>query len=164
VDLEEGRIIKIKKFLGRKAPSRAKYLGRAGDILIPTARESLVGVLLLPRKCDGIVVSSRFIVCRPRENVIRPLYLYYILKNKLVLELLKRECVGEIVPSISESSLKNVYIPVPPLYIQDEIIKQLKEIKAREKKLKRKMRVLREQTEKLISTVFSDTSFTNCKF
>jgi type I restriction enzyme M protein len=164
VDLEEGRIIKIKKFLGRKAPSRAKYLGRAGDILIPTARESLVGVLLLSRKYDGIVVSSRFIVCRPRENVIRPLYLYYILKNIRVLELLKRECVGEIVPSISESSLKNVYIPVPPLYIQDEIIKQLKEIKAREKKLKRKMRVLREQTEKLISTVFSDTSFTNYKF
>ncbi|MEM3640878.1 MAG: N-6 DNA methylase, partial [Candidatus Bathyarchaeia archaeon] len=164
VNLKEGKIIKIKKFLGRKAPSRAKYLGRAGDILIPTARESLVGVLLLPRRYDGIIVSSRFIVCKPKEHIVRPLYLYYILKNRLVLELLKRECVGEIVPSISESALKNVFIPVPPHRIQDEIIKQLKEIKAREKELKRKMRVLKEQTEKLISTVFSGATSKNCNW
>jgi type I restriction enzyme M protein len=158
VNLKEGKIIGIKKFLGRKAPSRAKYVGRAGDILIPTARESLIGVLLLPEKYDGIIVSSRFIVCKPKEHVVRPLYLYYILKNRSVLELLKRECVGEIVPSISESSLKNVCIPVPPLYVQDEIIKKVKEIKAREKEIRRELLDLREQTEEIIATVFSDAT------
>jgi len=160
VNLKEGKIVKTKKFYGRKAPSRAKYIGRAGDILIPTARESLRGVLLLPKKYNGIIVSSRFIACTPKENVVRPLYLYYILKNKSVLELLKRECVGEIVPSISESSLKNVCIPVPPLRVQDEIIRKVKEIKARKDEIKRELLNLREQTEEIIETIFSEVTYT----
>ena len=150
VNLKEGKIENIKKFRGRKTPSRAKYVGKAGDILIPTARESLVGVLLLPKKYDGIVVSSRFIACKPRKDAVRPLYLYYVLKSPLILELLKRECVGEIVPSISESSLKNVRIPIPPLHIQDEIIKQIKDVKVRETKLAKELLNLRTKIKEVI--------------
>jgi type I restriction enzyme M protein len=151
VDLNEGKIVKVKRFTGRKAPSRAKYVGREGDLLIPTAKESLIGVLLLPKKYDGVIVSSRFIVCRPREDIVHPLYLYYILKNKTILELLKRECVGEIVPSISEFSLKNVYIPVPPLEVQDKIVKQLREIEKRIEQLESEVRGLKNHAGDIIA-------------
>ena len=155
VNLKEGKIVEIKRFLGRKAPSRAKYIGRAGDILIPTARESLVGALLLTRMYDGIIVSNRFIVCKPKENLVRSEYLYYLLKNKLVLGLLRRECVGEIVPSISESSLKNIRIPVPPLDVQDEIIKKIREKKTREKEIRKELLDLRKHVSDLIDKVLS---------
>jgi type I restriction enzyme M protein len=154
VNLKEGRIVGVKKFLGRKAPSRAKYIGRAGDILIPTARESLIGVLMLPKKYDGIIVSSRFIVCRPKEELVHRSYLYYLLKNKTILELLKRECVGEIVPSISESSLKNVRVPIPPLQMQKEMVSKIKEKRTREKEVKRELLVLRKQIEKMVKSLF----------
>lgn len=152
VDLKEGKIKTVKKFRGRKSPSRAKYVGRAGDILIPTARESLVGTLLLPRKYDGIIVSNRFIVCKPREDIVRPMFLYYLLKTPVVLELLKRESVGEIVPSISETSLKNVRIPIPPLHVQDETIKQIKQIKDKEEQLRKELLGLSSRVREIVDT------------
>lgn len=125
LDLKRGVVVELKEFLGKDAPSRARYIGKAGDILIPTARESLVGVFVIPPELDGIIVSTRFIVSRPRENV-HPDFVYHLLKRKEILELLKRECTGEIVPSISKKSLDNVYVPLPPLEKQIEITKEIK--------------------------------------
>jgi restriction endonuclease S subunit len=68
--------------------------------------------------------------------------------------LLKRECVGEIVPSISESSLKNVRVPIPPLQMQKEMVSKIKEKRTREKEVKRELLVLRKQIEKMVKSLF----------
>jgi len=111
VDLEEGKIIEVLEFLGKDAPSRARQIGSVGDFLIPTAKESIVGVAILPEELDGIVVSTRFMVAKPKVD---PHFLYYLMRTKEVLSLLRRESTGEIVPGICERSLDNVMVPLPP--------------------------------------------------
>ena len=51
-----------------EAPSRARQLIRAGDVLVSTVRPNLNGVALVPPELDGATASTGFCVLRPRAG------------------------------------------------------------------------------------------------
>jgi type I restriction enzyme S subunit len=70
VDNESKRIVGRQRVIGRDAPSRARQLVRAEDILVSTVRPNLNGVARVPYELDGATASTGFCVLRPKENVL----------------------------------------------------------------------------------------------
>lgn len=141
VDLSKGKIVKIKRFIGRKAPSRARLIARAHDFLIPTARESFKGVAILPKVLDGIVVTNRFLVARPKPFM-NPIFLRFLFTDDDIITLIKREATGEIASSISEKSFDNILVPVPSLEEQERIIGLVSQKTHEIKRLRKRIRTL----------------------
>src|SRR4051794_17648762 len=64
VSNESFRVIGAKELLGKDAPSRARKIIRADDIIFATVRPSLRRVALVPPELDGQVCSTGFCVLR----------------------------------------------------------------------------------------------------
>jgi len=128
VDLENGIIISSTQVTGKTAPSRATYIIKEGDFLIPNAMHCIRGVCIVTKEHEGFVATNRFIVARPKTDIINPTYLYYLLKQPAIHYLLKQQSTGEINPGITFDSLSRVEIPVPDLIEeQNRIVEKIKE-------------------------------------
>ncbi len=57
------------------------------------------------------------------SNVILPKFLYYFLKNSF--KAIENLCTFEGIPALNKSNLEMLKIPIPPLKIQEEIVKIL---------------------------------------
>ena len=56
--------------LGSKAPSRARRLVHAGDVIFATVRPTLKRIAIIPESLDGAVCSTGYFVLRPKEMVL----------------------------------------------------------------------------------------------
>ncbi len=79
IDNELGVVTNPKRVLGRNAPSRARRVVEAGDVLFSTVRPYLRGIAQVPITENG-VASTGFCVLRP-ENIISAKYLYYLVRS-----------------------------------------------------------------------------------
>jgi hypothetical protein len=62
VDRDVKAISGVAEMRGRDAPSRARQLVQAGDVLVSTVRPNLNAVALVPRELDGATASTGFTV------------------------------------------------------------------------------------------------------
>lgn len=135
VDLDEGKIIGSSQITAKTAPSRARYIIREGDFLIPNSIHSIRGIATVSKVEDGFVCTNRFFVVRPNLDEVRPSYLFYMLRQAPVLCLLKRRSTGEISQTIPYSALQKVKIPCPDLPEQDKILKEIMRLESRRNQL-----------------------------
>jgi len=128
VDLENGIIISSTQITGKMAPSRATYILKEGDFLIPNAMHCIRGVCIVPKEFEGFIATNRFLVVKPRNNIINPIYLYHLLKQTAIHYLLKQQSTGEINPGITYDALSRVRVPVPDSKDdQNQIVDKIKE-------------------------------------
>ena len=64
-----------------EAPSRARQLIAAGDVLVSTVRPNLNAVAYVPEELSGATASTGFAVLRPDPKFIDPRYLYQWVKT-----------------------------------------------------------------------------------
>nr|VFJ43587.1 MAG: type I restriction enzyme M protein [Candidatus Kentron sp. FM]VFJ44396.1 MAG: type I restriction enzyme M protein [Candidatus Kentron sp. FM]VFK06270.1 MAG: type I restriction enzyme M protein [Candidatus Kentron sp. FM] len=125
-DKQTGEILRFREYEVRKLPSRAKFIIRENNILIPNHRNSIKAkrsVVLVPPEYDGAVCTSRFIVLRPR---IPALYLYYILNLEFIKEAMLRLVTGSSSTEVKFAQLSDIYVPMPEgedfdLFIDDVV-------------------------------------------
>jgi type I restriction-modification system DNA methylase subunit len=91
------------------APSRARKLVKAGDVLVSTVRPERGTVGIVGPHQDGSVCTTGLAVLRP--NHIDSLTLAYLLKSEFVIAQLMRNNVGIAYPAIDESCLSRVLLP-----------------------------------------------------
>ena len=104
------------------------------DILYGRLRPYLNKVLLA--ETSGIC-STEFHVMRIKEGAnVLPGYLSAILRSDLVLSQTKHMMTGNTHPRISNDDVKNLYIPVPELSIQRQIVEELSRRRVEARKLK----------------------------
>jgi type I restriction enzyme M protein len=128
VDLENGIIISSTQVTGKTAPNRATYILKEGDFLIPNAMHCIRGVCIVPKDYEGFVATNRFLVVKPKTDLINPIYLYYLLKQPAIHYLLKQQSTGEINPGITFDALNKVMVPVPDSKEeQNQIVDKIKE-------------------------------------
>lgn len=127
VDSARGLIVSSEPMTGKTAKSRATYVLREGDFLIPNARDTIHGVAIVPKEYEGYVCTNRFFVVRPKLDEVLPVYLYHILRQPAILALLRRQATGEINPSLPTDALKRVKIPVPSPKEQEKLVEKLVE-------------------------------------
>jgi len=106
---------------GKDAPSRARRLIRANDILFATVRPTLQRIAVVPEYLDGQICSTAYLVLRPKPTA-TPKYLFYFLLTDdftARIEALQR---GASYPAVTDGDVRAQQIPLPPLPEQERIV------------------------------------------
>lgn len=127
IDNQINRVVKPKTYYGSEAPSRARQLVRANDVLFSTVRTYLKNIALVPEIHDGQIASTGFSVLRG-ESDISPKYLfYYSLTDQFVNPLSKLQR-GTSYPAVRDSDVRAQPIPLPPAAEQQRIVAKIEEL------------------------------------
>ena len=120
VDVTTGMITNPQELLGEEAPSRARKVVKAGDIIISTCRPTRGAIAIVPPELDDQICSTGFSVIRAKDNVdVR--YLHFILRSELVREQFRKFSTGSSYPAILDSDVEKTIIPLPPKPEQEKI-------------------------------------------
>ena len=114
VTLQKG-IEQYQGFSFENAPSRARRIVRAGDVIISTVRTYLKAVASIHDDKD-VIVSTGFAVIRPKEVDSR--FLAYSLANHYFVEMVSSRSTGVSYPAINASAIVNIKNILPPNDIQ----------------------------------------------
>ena len=93
-----------------EAPSRARKLVHAGDILFSTVRPERRTVGIVREDQEGSVCTTGFAVLRPKG--IDSLALAYLLKTDFVTAQVLRNNIGIAYPAIDEACLPDIILPI----------------------------------------------------
>ncbi len=146
-DKASGEVVSTTEYEVARLPSRAKFIVRENNLLIPNHRNSIKAgrsVVLVPREYDGAICTSRFIVCRAKVS---PLYLYHILNLDFIKEAMLRLVSGGSSTEVKFDQLGEIHVPIPEdedfdLFV-DEIESLQAEVTEIESRLNEKRTLLR---------------------
>ena len=124
IDVETGEIARSQELTGAEAPSRARKLVQAYDIIISTCRPTRKAIAVVPEQLHGQICSTGFSVIRA-NSTINPLYLHFVLRLDSTMEQFRKFSTGSSYPAILDSDVEKTLIPVPDIKIQDEIVKRI---------------------------------------
>ena len=93
------------------APSRARRFVRENDIIVSTVRTYLKAVAAIPYSDKPIVVSTGFVVIRPKN--VDPIFLRYAILSDTTISLIESYSVGISYPAINASQVVEFKIPIP---------------------------------------------------
>ena len=120
IDVTRGVISNPQEVEGADAPSRARKVVSAFDIVISTCRPTRGAIAVVPPKLHNQVASTGFSIVRARGGV-NPYYLFYALRLPSTLEQFRKWSTGSSYPAILDSDVKKTLIPVPDSPTQDAI-------------------------------------------
>jgi len=125
VDVETGTIARPQELTGAEAPSRARKVIRAYDLIISTCRPTRGAVAIVPEQLHGQICSTGFSVIRAKEGI-NPFYLHFVLRLWSTLEQFRKWSTGSSYPAILDEDVLKTRIPVLQAAEQDEIAKRVR--------------------------------------
>jgi type I restriction enzyme S subunit len=152
VDNHYKSIVSVERYLCIEAPSRARQLVKAGDVLIATVRPNLNCVALVDHQHDGMTASTGFCVLRPKRELLDSAFLFHWVKTKIFVQRMVDLATGANYPAVSDSKVKSSTIPLPPLPEQKRIAAILDVADA----MRAKRRESLAQLDALIQSTFLD--------
>jgi type I restriction enzyme S subunit len=127
IDPTYKRITEARVIVGKDAPSRARQVVKANDVLVATTRPNLNAVALVPAELDDEICSTGFCVLRP-ANEIDPLFLFYFVQTNDFVRLVSGEVRGMLYPAVTDNHVHAINIPLPPLPEQKRIATKIQEL------------------------------------
>jgi len=105
---------------GKEAPSRARKVIRAGDVIYATVRPTLQRIAYVPSEFDSQICSTAFCVLRARETLDSRFLYFWLLTDSITKQVgsIQR---GASYPAIRDSDVKKLPITRPPLPEQRRI-------------------------------------------
>ena len=140
---ETFNIVNSKKYVGAKAPSRARKPIRAGDILVSTVRTYLRNVAMVPPELDGEICSTGLCVLRPIREIADSRFVFRYVLTKEFINKLTREQRGISYPAVTDRYVYAQPIPLPPLAEQKRIMAKTEELLSRIKAAKQSIQKIR---------------------
>lgn len=116
---------------GKDAPSRARKLIKAGDVIFATVRPYLKRIALIPADLDGQICSTAFCVLRPLPDLINGGYLFFVVSRDEFVARVAEHQRGSSYPAVTDGDVKRGLIPLPPLAEQREIARILQAVDRR---------------------------------
>ena len=132
------------------APSRAKYILEADDILVSLVRPNLNAVASVTTELRGAIGSSGFAVLRPRKGVLDSRYLFHWVCTENFVQEMVRLSTGATYPAVTSDQVLSSELPLPPLAEQRRIAAILDKADA----LRRKRQEAIALTEQLLRSTF----------
>jgi type I restriction enzyme, S subunit len=126
VSNETYKIVSTQRLKGKNAPSRARRLVRAGDILFATVRPTLKRIAIVPNELDGQVCSTGYYVLRAGGEIYGPYLFYYLFTDGFMGQMEKLQ-KGASYPAVTDSEVRSQLISYPPLAEQRRIVAILDE-------------------------------------
>lgn len=142
VEKETGFLLDLPIVKGSEVKSQTIEVP-AGYFIYGKLRPYLNKYWLNETDCSNIVCSSEFFVFDIKPDVNR-LFFKYVLSSGIVQKQISDATSGARMPRINETVFKNICIPLPPLEIQNAIVKHITELKEQIKQLKQEAKELRE--------------------
>lgn len=125
VDRETHKITIEQRINKENAPSRAQQIVNKGDVLFATTRPTLKRYCKITEEFNGQICSTGFVVLRPKINIILSTYLYYIVSSDRFFTYVEKNQEGTSYPAISDSKVKEFDFSLPPMEVQERIVKVL---------------------------------------
>lgn len=116
-----GKLVSVNK---RNAPSRAKQIVYGGDLLFATTRPTQMRCCVVPLSLDGQLCSTGYCVLRLKTQVNNHFVFHLLTTSDFQFYLEANQTEGNY-PSISDKLLRQYKIPVPPIEVQEEIVRVL---------------------------------------
>lgn len=104
------------------APSRAKKIVHASDVIFATTRPTLRRVAIIPPDYDSQICSTGFTVLRPIKSNLDSRYLFYFLNTDGFYDRMESIQRGTSYPAVTDKDVKSTTIPIPPLAEQQQIV------------------------------------------
>jgi type I restriction enzyme S subunit len=112
------------------APSRAKQIVRAGDVVFSTVRVYLENIAEVPKELDGEIASTAFCVLRPKSGISSRYLYHYVTARRFVLAVNERQR-GNSPPSVQDSDIRSQMIRLAPAKEQERIASRIDELFSR---------------------------------
>ncbi|WP_152666408.1 hypothetical protein [Pseudomonas putida] len=122
VDVMSGSILSPQEVDCSDAPSRARKVVRAFDLMISTCRPTRGAIAVVPPKLHDQIASTGFSIIRAKRGI-NPFYLHFALRLPSTLEQFRKWSTGSSYPAILDEDVAKTLIPVPSPEEQDEIAK-----------------------------------------
>ena len=123
IDRETKRIVGPKVLSSSKAPSRAKQVLKAGDILVSMTRPNLNAVALVPPNLDGAIGSTGFHVLRAKNA--QPGFLLYAVQTPQFIDTMCQKVQGALYPAVRPKDVSSFCIRAPSAEEQQRIVAEL---------------------------------------
>lgn len=133
------------------APSRARQLLKAGDVLVSTVRPNLNAVAHVQPDLDGATASTGFCVLRATDQLDGRYLFHWVRTPRFVGEMVKLS-TGASYPAVTDRIVKQSLIPLPPIEEQRRIAEALDAADA----LRAKRRQAIEKLDTLTQAIFID--------
>ena len=131
IDNERGVIADSSDIEAATAPSRAKKVIRAGDVIFATTRPNLKNIAIVPPELDDEICSTGFCVLRSRKDVATNGWIFGIVRSDWFINQVIRHDEKNAYPSVSDDEVLAVEIPVPPLAEQQRIVARVEALTCR---------------------------------
>jgi type I restriction enzyme S subunit len=125
VDRNRNIITETKTITSETAPSRAQKIVKAGDVIFGTTRPTLKRFCVINHEYNEQICSTGFCVLRPKIEIVLTNYIFHFISSSDFYTYTESNQKGASYPAISDSAVKKIKIPIPPLAIQKEIVKTL---------------------------------------
>ena len=117
----------VKHFQMGTAPSRARQIVRAGDVLFATVRPYLRNIARVSNKYDRQIASTGFSVLRPAKGVC-PAFLYYKSISRDLVNALSQIQYGVSYPAVKDEQVRGQPLWLPPTAEQYRIVNKIEEL------------------------------------
>jgi type I restriction enzyme, S subunit len=133
-----------------EAPSRARLVLKALDVLVSTVRPNLNAVAMVPPDLDGAIGSTGFTVLRPHPQRLDPRFLFYWVRTDAFVANMVKKGTGASYPAVSDRIVLDSKMPMPSLSEQRRIADILDKADA----IRRKRKEAIALTEELLRSAF----------
>ncbi|HEX4805187.1 MAG TPA: restriction endonuclease subunit S [Conexibacter sp.] len=140
VDVATGSVANPQELTGEEAPSRARMVIKAYDVVVSTVRPTRGATAVVPERLHDQICSTGFTVLRCKEGV-NPYYLHYVLRLPSTLEQFRKFSTGSSYPAILDTDVLKTVVPGASGEAQDAIAR------ATQHAHRERERILREANE-----------------
>ena len=126
----DGKFLGYSEISSSQAPSRARRRIRQGDVLLSTVRPNLKAFTIIKEVPDRALASTGFAVLRARQGIAEPGFILGSIRSDEAVRQMVAMMGKGAYPSINQSDVASIMIPLPPLETQRTIAAELDEERA----------------------------------
>src|SRR3989344_7596110 len=115
VSREDFSIAETKEINSKNAPSRAKKVVKADDIIFGTTSPTLMRVTLIPAEFNNHICSTGFAVLRAKKERVLQQFIYYFIRSERFMNRMESVQTGASYPAVSDAKVMETKIPLPPV-------------------------------------------------
>lgn len=158
IDNKTQTISAPKRMLGADAPSRARRVIKADDVLFSTVRTYLKNIAIVPQDLDGAFTSTGVAVLRAGDGV-EPRYLFnWVTSDEFITQISKSQD-GTLYPAVTDKDVFEAGIRLAPVPEQRRIVAKVDGLTARtaraRKELDRIPTLIARYKQRLLALAFS---------
>ena len=126
IDRDTKKILNAKTIAANEAPSRAKQVLQAGDIVVSMTRPNLNAVAQVPEHLDGAIGSTGFHILRSRW--IKPAFLFYLVQTDGFIDAMCEVVQGALYPAVRPKDISSFKFFLQSPKQQTRIVEKLEEL------------------------------------